>query len=123
MTQLIECDALLSDLVLQAAQAAMPADWFRYYADHGTWLSDASVKQRPVLALLGALLDATTCVAAAVADNAWADSQPLPAEVTAAMADGILTIRNHLITATNCPTAEEAYELPSFTESSALELA
>lgn len=122
MTKPIECDAALSDLVLQAARAAMPADLANYYADHGAWLNRAGRKQAPLLALLGALLDATTSVAAAIADNASDDCRPLPAGTATALADDSLAIRAHLISASQCPI-EPSFELPSFTEASALELA
>ena len=122
MTKPIECDAALSDLVLQAARAAMPADLDGCYGDRGAWLNVAGEKQRPLLALLDCLIDAATAVASAISDNAWDDSRPVPSLTASALADEAREIGYRLISASQC-TTEPSFELPSFTEASALELA
>ena len=72
----LECAAALSDLVLRAARAAIPA-----HVDSLMPLPDCGPLNRPLLPLLVALLDAAQVTAAAVADNAWDSGQPIPAEL------------------------------------------
>lgn len=125
MTKPIECDGAISDAVLQAARAAMPADadlqsWICF--GDCSWIHGAGEKQAPLLALLGCLIDAATAVASAINDNAWDDSKPVPTFTAHALADEAREIGHQLIGASQCPDAT-AFELPSFTEASALELA
>lgn len=72
----ITCDAAMSDDVLQAARAAMPADPARWFAD-STVISRLPAKQQPLLPLLMALLDSAEAVAKAIDDNAWDDGAPV----------------------------------------------
>ena len=72
----LECAAALSDLVLNAARAAIPA-----HVDSLMPLPDCGPLNRPLLPLLVALLDAAKVTATAVADNAWDSGQPIPAEL------------------------------------------
>lgn len=76
MPQPLECEAVLSDLVLQAARAALPKDSGRWFADTRPFAS-AGPRNEPLLPLLIALLDATKTVAAAVADNAFDERKPV----------------------------------------------
>ena len=68
----LECAAALSDLVLQAARQAIPAN-----VDSLMQLPDCGPLNQPLLPLLVALLDAAKVTASAVADNAWDSGQPI----------------------------------------------
>ena len=68
----LECAAALSDLVLNAARAAIPA-----HVDSLMPLPDCGPLNQPLLPLLVALLDAAKVTADAVADNAWDGGQPI----------------------------------------------
>lgn len=120
MTTTPECEGALSDLVLQAARTVVTShpDW----AYTGNPWKACSVKNQPLLTLLDCLIDAATAVATAINDNAWDDSNPVPAVIAHAFAKEAGAIGSHLIGASQCPDAT-AFELPSFTEASALELA
>ena len=72
----LECAAALSDLVLRAARAVIPA-----HVDSLMPLPDCGPLNQPLLPLLVALLDAAKVTADAVADNAWDSCQPIPAEL------------------------------------------
>ncbi len=69
----LECPGALSDLILQAARQALPAD-----PQQLIQLPDCGEHNRPLLPLLVGLIDAAKATAAAVADNAWDAGQPLP---------------------------------------------
>lgn len=98
MPQSISCDAALSDLVLQAARQAIPANAGDYHLNAG-------IKNQPNLILLMALLDAARAVACAVADNAWDDCHPIPSDVAAELTRMAGLIGSDIITATQCPDA------------------
>lgn len=68
----LECEGALSDLILQAARAAIPA-----VAHKLIILPDCGEHNKPLLPLLVGLLDAAKVVANAVNDNAWDNLQPL----------------------------------------------
>ena len=72
----LECAAALSDLVLRAARAVIPA-----HVDSLMPLPDSGPLNRPLMPLLVALLDAAKVTADAVADNAWDSGRPIPAEL------------------------------------------
>lgn len=76
MPQPLECEAVLSDLVLQAARAVLPKDSGRWFADTRA-LNSAGPRNEPLIPLLIGLLDAAKTVAAAMADNAWDDCLPV----------------------------------------------
>ena len=119
MTTTPECEGALSDLVLQAARTVVTShpDW----AYTGNPWKACSVKNQPLLTLLDCLIDAASAVATAINDNAWDDSSPVPAVIAFAFDEQARRIGSQLISASECPTG--TYELPSFTEASALELA
>jgi hypothetical protein len=75
----IQCEAAMSDDVLQASRAAITKHLG--YADRRwapeRWISNLPEKQQPLVPLLIALLDATQSVANAINDNAHDDGQPL----------------------------------------------
>jgi hypothetical protein len=62
----LECDGALSDLILQAARAAIPA-----HVDSLLTLPDCGERNRPLMPLLVGLIDASKATARAIADNAW----------------------------------------------------
>lgn len=97
-TNTMECEAALSDLVLQAARAVIPVDPSQFHLNAG-------IKNDPQMVLLIALLDATAAVAAAVADNAWDDCRPIPVDLAADLARQARHIANDLDTAANSPDA------------------
>jgi hypothetical protein len=103
----IECEGALSDLILQAARAAIPA-----HVDQLITLPAAGVRNQPLLPLLVGLLDALQVTATAVADNAWDDCQPLPKELAADLAKQCRAIAADLENAVQCPDAA-AFTLPS----------
>lgn len=105
----LQCDAALSDAVLQAARQAIPADWQRLII-----LPPTSERNRPLMALLVGLLDATQTVAASVADNAWDESHPIDKELARDLAKQALKVSDDLINATQCPDCRE-WALPSMT--------
>ena len=110
-TPAMECDAALSDRVLQAARAAVPADAARYFAD-AMRLSSAGPRNEPLLPLLIALLDATKTVAAAVADNAWDECRPIDRQLTTDLARQAQAIAADITNASDCPNAA-GWSLPS----------
>lgn len=80
MPALIECDAAMSEVVLSAARAALPADAAaRFHLPQS--VRKLPAKQLPLVPLLMALLDAAEAVARAVEDNARDDREPLPLEL------------------------------------------
>jgi hypothetical protein len=76
----LNCNDAISDLVLQAARGVMP----RHAAEHTT--GDIGPRNRPLLPLLVALLDAATTTANAVGDNAFDTCTPLPADIAQQLA-------------------------------------
>lgn len=111
----ISCDAVVSDAVLQAARDAMPADAIAHLGpDWRPIVESVGEKQAPLIALLGALLDATAAVAAAVADNAWDDSNPLPRVHVDQLSSACYRMAADVVNAGQCPSAE-GWSLPSMT--------
>ena len=94
----IECDGALSDLILQAARQAIPADVNRLIT-----LPDSGRRNNPILPLLVGLLDAAQQVAQAVADNAWDESLPLDRELMSDLARQSRAIATAIETASACP--------------------
>jgi hypothetical protein len=75
-TQPLECEAALSDLILQAARQALPA-----YVDSLIQLPDCGERNQPLMPLLVGLIDAAKATANAIADNAWDSGQSVPKDV------------------------------------------
>lgn len=69
-----QCEAALSDAVLQAARDAITK-----LGDPYTWIqvTDPGPVNRPLLPLLVALLDAAEATANAVGDNCWDTERPI----------------------------------------------
>ncbi len=110
-TPTMQCDGALSDRVLQAARAAVPADAARHFPNAAR-LSSAGPRNEPLLPLLIALLDATKVVAAAVADNAWDDCRPIDRQLTTDLARQAQAIAADITNASDCPDAS-GWSLPS----------
>lgn len=100
MPKPLECDTALSDLVLQAARAAIPTN-----VDSLMPLPDCGELNRPLLPLLVALLDAATATAQAVADNAWDGCQPLNHELASELVSAADLIQMFVANATQAPAA------------------
>ena len=109
----LECQAAMSDAVLQAARAAMPADPCRQFADP-TVISKLHEKQRPLVPLLMALIDSAEAVANAIADNAWDDSRPVDRRLAEDLANQCYRLGADITNATQCPDAS-GWSLPSMT--------
>jgi len=80
-TQAIECEAALSDLILQAARQALPA-----YVDSLVILPDCGERNQPLMPLLVGLIDAAKVTSRAIADNAWDSGQAVPKDLAAMVA-------------------------------------
>ena len=72
----LECDGALSDVILQAARQALPANPQQLIR-----LPDCGERNRPLMPLLVGLIDSVKATAGAVADNAWDAGQPPPADL------------------------------------------
>jgi hypothetical protein len=72
----LECPGALSDLILQAARQALPANPQQLIR-----LPDCGERNRPLMPLLVGLIDAVKVTASAVADNAWDSGQSPPADL------------------------------------------
>lgn len=111
MTQNIECDAAISDAVLQAARAAMPADPGQWFADR-TFINCLPEKQRSLVPLLISLLDAADAVAQAINDNAADDGAPLQRQVAEGLAGQAYRVGGAITNAWQVPAAD-GWSLPS----------
>lgn len=104
MTIPLECDGAASDAVLQAARAALSST-------PGQW-TDAGVRNRPMMPLLVALLEATAKVAAAVADNAFEDCVPMPRDLANDLNRDAQRIAGDILNAAGAPSCQ-GWSLPS----------
>ena len=77
----LSCDGALSDLILQAARQALPANPQQLIR-----LPDCGERNRPLIPLLVGLIDAVKATASAIRDNAWESGPALPT----GMADALL---------------------------------
>jgi len=77
-----ECNPALSDLILQAARAAIPAHVYSLLT-----LRDCGERNRPLMPLMVGLIDAAKTNASAINDNAWDSGPALPRGI----ADDLLT--------------------------------
>lgn len=93
----MECDGVLSDLILQAARQAIPADVERLIT-----LPDSGSRNQPLLPLLVGLLDAAQTTVNAIDDNAWDDCLPLDPELANDLAKQCRGIARQLENATGC---------------------
>ena len=95
----LECAADLSDLVLRAARAVIPAN-----VDLLMPTPDCGPLNQPLLPLLVALLDAAKVTADAINDNAWDSGQPIPAELRQELESLAVQIQLAVVSAADAPT-------------------
>lgn len=112
MDQVIECEASLSDRLLQAARASLHAapDFctelaLKYWQHSG-------VKNQQLLLLLDCLIDASQAVAKAIEDNAWDDSTPVERKSAEDLANACYRIGAVITNASQCPSIAD-WSLPS----------
>lgn len=108
-TPSLECEGALSDLILQAARAAVPAD-----VDRLITLPASSARNQPLLPLLVGLLDAAESTAKAVEDNAWDECLSLDQSLAAGLAKQCRDIAAVIENATGW-TGSTVWSLPSMT--------
>lgn len=99
------------DAVLHAARAAMPANISSWYANHQQ-ARNCGPKNRPLLPLLDALIDAATATARGIADNAWDDCRPIDAVTAQELASACYRLGADIINASQAPDAA-SWSLPS----------
>jgi hypothetical protein len=73
-----------------------------------------SAKNAPLLPVLEALISAATVQADAVADNAWDDCRPIPAEIARDLAQACHRLGDTITAAAAAPDAS-GWSLPSMT--------
>ena len=108
-TSALECDGALSDLILQAVRAAVPADHQRIIIS----LPDVGPLNQSLLPLLVGLLDAAAVTAAAINDNAWDSGRPLDRQLSVDLAKQCRGIAGSLESAASTDT--HGWSLPSMT--------
>ena len=101
----------LSDQVLQAARDVISRHPGHYA--HQAW-AGAGAKNRPLLTLLDQMVSACEPLAAAIADNAWDDALPVPADGAKGLADALHRIAD-IITAAAAAPDSAGWSLPSCT--------
>ena len=104
----MECDGALSDLILQAARQAIPAN-----VEQLITLPYVGRSNQPLLPLLVGLLDAAQVTAAAAADNAWDDCAPLDLQLATGLAKQCRAIAADIENAAAATSA--GWSLPSMT--------
>ena len=90
-TQPLECPGALSDLILQAARQALPAN-----PQQLIQLPDCGEHNRPLLPLLVGLIDAAKVTAGAINDNAWDAGPALPQDIADALLDELEIVRQRI---------------------------
>lgn len=112
---ILEAEAALSDEVLQAARVVVDRyrAQFSVYCGPNPW-AGSGIKNEPLLILLDQLIGAAEPVAAAIADNAWDDSLPIPADGAKGLADALHKLADAITAAASAPAAD-AWSLPSMT--------
>ena len=73
----MNCQEVISELILNAARSAVPAD-----AEQLMTLPDCGPRNKPLMPLLIGLVEALKITAEAVADNAWDEGCPVDARLT-----------------------------------------
>ncbi len=107
----INAEAALSDEILQAARGIVERN--DSYFERQSW-SGAGKKNLPLLILLDYLIGACEPLANAVADNAWDDTCPIPADGAKRLAEDLHRIADTISAAAAAPDAS-AWSLPSCT--------
>ena len=105
----MECTGALSDLILQAARQALPAN-----PEQLIRIPPAGPRNRPLLPLLIGLIDAAQVTARAIGDNTWDDCHPLDQQLANDLARQCRAIAADLENANQGPDARN-WSLPSCT--------
>ena len=112
MTATIEAEGALADDVLQAARQVVE----RYSAQFPVYSRNpwtgCGVKNPPLLTLLDQLIGAAEPLAAAIADNCWDDSLPVPADKAKGLADALHKLADTITAAAAAPDRTD-WSLPS----------
>ena len=93
----LQCNAALSDLVLQAARSVMP----RNAEDHT--LGPIGRRNQQLVPLLVALLNSATVTANAIGDNAFEDCLPLPLDIAQQLAAQCRRLAENIENASQSP--------------------
>lgn len=115
MSFTITAEGALSDQVLQAARALVQ-EYTRtlpVYYGRDPWAA-CGAKNPPLLTLLDQLIGACEPLAAAIADNAWDDCLPVPADGAKRLADALHKIADAITAAAAAPDSAN-WSLPSMT--------
>lgn len=115
ITRTIEAQGALADDVLQAARQVVEdySAQFSVYIGRDPW-TGCGAKNPPLLTLLDQLVGAIEPLAAAIADNAWDDGIPVPADGAKGLADALHKIAD-LITGAADAHDTSNWSLPSMT--------
>ena len=103
----MNCQAVISDLILQAARQAVPSD-----AERLMLLPDCGARNKVLMPLLVGLVEALEVTAKAVDDNAWDESYPVDSRLAAGLAKQCRAIAGVIENAARCPDAR-GWSLPS----------
>lgn len=107
----IDAESVVADAVLGAARAAIEAAPATFAA--ARWRA-AGVKNQPLLPLLDGLICAASATANAIADNAWDDQLPIPADGAKGLAQALHRIADTISAAASAPDCS-GWSLPSMT--------
>ena len=90
----LSCEGVLSDLILQAARQALPAD-----VDLLIELPDCGERNNPLMPLLVGLIDAAKTTASAINDNALDEGPALPRDMADALLAELWIVRQLILSA------------------------
>jgi hypothetical protein len=91
-------EGALADEVLQAARLVLEQNPFRVYTGTDPW-AGCGIKNPPLLTLLDQLIGACEPLTAAIADNAWDDCLPIPADGAKRLAENLHRLADVITTA------------------------
>ena len=99
---MIAAEGALADDVLQVARAVVEQHASRYnvYPDRNPW-AGCGVKNPPLLTLLDQLIGACEPVAAAIQENSWDDSLPVPQDSAKRLAEALHRIADTITAASS----------------------
>ena len=100
----IACEGALSDQILQSArqlvERSIASD--HAYAPGEGW-GNCGVKNPPLLTLIDHMIGACEPIAAAIADNAWDDNLPIPADGAKGLAERLHQMADTITAAASAP--------------------
>lgn len=111
----ISTEDALSDIILQSARTVIEqyAEKSSLYYQSSRW-NDCHIKNLPLLILLDQLIGACAPVAAAIADNAWDNCQPISSASSEYLISSLRRIIDDITAAASAPNAVN-WSLPSCT--------